>query len=462
MKKRFTKSAAAAVSITLLLTGGCGNSGTGTSSPAPAETSVSESQTETAAETEGAASEKEEVPETESQAAEAVQTEEKSEATDAAYLKEYFDVEIGADALDAAEFSADLKKVAGEEAPEIDGELTWAAAVQAAVEAADYKELALSYPEEKVAARLEAYGVEAPSDEAYGAAIACGLDVDLITPEDGSRASAAEPMTAEDAERLLMNIAEANGDGRNYLGMASDPDIYGKVDQAWNSFILFDDETLSQVGKTAVEQQVTTGYSIKSASYSARFLPELTMQYGHSDIKHAHQLIGLLNSENIDAKVQLEPKVSIYQYLLDWGPVPESTPTYEVKQFGDLYLVYAVEYDMNLEFNNTEDLMRFDSVIKEYAKKYSDNAEAEGLIYASWWQPLYTTTRTDMPAEDYHLIYDCTVSNGMYSINPFTIPEKKDQVVAKLKELAGDLEVTPVERYCNTAFYSYLKGEDYQ
>ena len=180
-----------------------------------------------------------------------------------------------------------------------------------------------------------------------------------------------------------MMVADANGDGSNYLGRASQPEIYGKLDQAWNSFIIFDDGQLSQVGKEAVEQQVSTGYGIKSAAYNARFLPELTLQYGHSDIKHAHQLIGLLNSEDIDAKVQLEPKISIYQYLLEWGPVPEATPTYEVKQFGDLYLVYAVEYDLMLEFDNTEDMLRFDSVINDFAKKNEGNEEAVGLIYGS-------------------------------------------------------------------------------
>ena len=106
--------------------------------------------------------------------------------------------------------------------------------------------------------------------------------------------------------------------------------------------------------------------------------------------------------------------------------------------------------------------MRFDSVINEFAKKNSDNAEADGLIYASWWQPLYSTTRTDMPENEYHQIFDCVVTNGMYSIHPFTVPENKDQVVAQLKDMAGDLDVTAVERFCNTAFYNYLSGEDYQ
>lgn len=454
MRKRFTTIAAvAAASMTVLMIGGCGsNTNTQTQAATEAQTQAPE----TEAQTTEAASEKEEA----APAADQQQT--ASEAMDAEYLKVFFDAEVPEDGLDAAGFSENLKKVAGEEAPEVEGDLNWGSAVKAAVAAADFEELALSYPQEKTEERLAYYGVDAPAEEAEGAYIACALDVDLITPEEGAKAAAQEELTAADAEKLLMSIADANGDGRNYLGMASDPDIYGKIDQMWNSFIIFDDGQLSEIGKTAVEQQVTTGYGIKSAAYNAHFLPELTLQYGHSDIKHAHQLIGLLNSENIDAKVQLEPKISIYQYLLDWGPVPEATPTYEVKQFGDLYLVYAVEYDLQLEFNNTEDMMRFDSVINEFAKKNSDNAEADGLIYASWWQPLYSTTRTDMPENEYHQIFDCVVTNGMYSIHPFTVPENKDQVVAQLKDMAGDLDVTAVERFCNTAFYNYLSGEDYQ
>lgn len=385
-----------------------------------------------------------------------------SDETAAAYLKTYFDVAFSGGQADAGSFLAALKQVAGEKAPGIEGDLSWFSAVEAAVEAADFAELALSYSEEKAKERLSFYGVDVPGEAVPAAALACALDVALISSSEAKQAIAGEIFTVADAEQLLMRIAVANGDGRNYLGMASDPAIYGKIDQAWNSFLLFDDGKLSEVGREAVQQEITTGYGIKSAAYSARFLPELTLQYGHSEIKHAHQLIGLLNSEGIDAKVQLEPKVSIYQYLLEWGPVPEATPTYEVRQFGDLYLVYAVEYDMQLEFNNQTDMMRFDEVIKTFAKKNEGNEEAIGLIADSWWQPLYSTTEAQMPAEDYHQIFDCVVTNGMYSIHPFTMPADKEVVVEKLKSLAGDLEVTPVERYCNTAFYNYLSGEDYQ
>lgn len=465
MRKRYLKTVlAAAVLTSALVSGGCGGKTTQEMTAAVEEsqstaeaTKASEEAKPEGAESEGAASEG---AEPESPAAE-----KKPGAADADYLKAWFGVELAKDGLDAETFSRALQAVAGDTAPAVTDPLTWWNAIGAAVKAADYEELAMSYPQEKAAERLRQHGAKVDGQEAeklYMTDIACALDVSLVTADDVTRAAAGEDFTVADAEKLLMNIADANGDGRNYLGMASDPDIYGKVDQAWNSFLLFDDAKLAQVGKEAVLQQVSTGYGIKSAAYDARFLPDLTLQYGHSDIKHAHQLLGLLNSEDIDAKVQLEPKISIYQYLLEWGPVPEATPTYEVKQFDDLYLVYAVEYDMQLEFNNTEDMMRFDGVIKEFAKKNEGNEEAVGLIYGSWWQPLYSTTRADMPAEDYHPMFDCVVTNGIYSIHPFALPENKDMVVERLTELAGGLEVKAVERYCNTAFYSYLKGEDYQ
>ena len=233
--------------------------------------------------------------------------------------------------------------------------MTWFSAVKAAVAAADYEELALSYPEDKIKDRLEQYGVKMDETNEYARYVAAALDTSLITSETAKKVVAEDAFTAEDEISLLMAIANANGDARNYLGMSNDPDIYAKLDQAWNSFILFDDSKLAEIGKEAVQNKVTTGYGLKSAAYSARFLPELTLQYGHSDIKHVHQLMGLLNSENITAKVQLEPKISIYQYLPEWGPIPEATPTYEVKEYEDLALVYAVEYDLELEFDNLED-----------------------------------------------------------------------------------------------------------
>ena len=380
------------------------------------------------------------------------------EKTDA-YLKTYFAVSLPEEP-DAKAFSEALKAISEKDA-DLGAELSWDNAVSAAVQAAGYEELALTYNAEKAKERLKQYGIEGEGENL--SPVACALDVDLITPEEAVQCIKKEKPDKAALDALLMKVADALGKGRNYLGLASDPDIFGKLEKEWSAFQLFDDPTLSEVGKEAVEQKITTGYGLKSAAYDARFLPELTLQYGHSDILHAQQLIGLLDSENINARVQLEPKISIYQYLLDWGAVPDPTPTYEVKKFSDeLYLVYAVEYDLKLEFADKEDLMAFDKVIKEFAKKNSENADMKGLIYGSWWQPLYSTVREDMPKEDYHEIYDCVVTNGEYSIHPFTTVEAKDEVVKKLSALHEGLSVNPEKRYVNTAFFNYLTGEDYQ
>ena len=54
------------------------------------------------------------------------------------------------------------------------------------------------------------------------------------------------------------------------------------------------------------------------------------------------------------------------------------------------------------------------------------------------------------------------MTNGNYSIHPFTTVEKKDEVVKSLSALSDGISVNPEKRYVNTAFYNYLTGEDYQ
>lgn len=384
------------------------------------------------------------------------------EETAAQYLNTYFGVTVDDKLTTSEGFYAALAQVTGKELPAVEDGFNALSVLISSMDAANYTELVLSYPQEKVKERLTTHGIKFEGESADAAYIACAADTGLFSKDLAAKAAAKESFTKEEITKILMNVVNANGDGRNYLAMSNDPAIYSKIENAWNSFQMLSDPTLEEIGKNAVLNQVTTGYNLKSDVYNARFLPELTLQYGHSDIGHAHQLIGLLNSEDIVVKVQLEPKVSIYEYLLEWGPVPEATPTYEVKQFGDRYLVYAVEYDMQLEFANLNDLQRFDSVIKKYAKKNEGNEAAVGLIVESWWQPLYTTTRTDMSKDDFHEIVDCVIHNGDYSIHPFCLTEDKDTIIPELEKLSGGLKVEPVTRFCNTAFHNYMTGDDYQ
>ena len=380
-------------------------------------------------------------------------------AKNASYLKTYFDVELPA-VVSAKEFNAALVKILGSDKVAAEAPFTALEAVKTAVCAADYKEVALSYPKFKTDACLSKNNVGTVDGE-YAAYVACAIDAGLINADEAAAAAKNGSVSAEEAVNLLMAVAEANGVARNFIGYSNDPDIATKIAKAWDSYTLFNDDQLDAIGTGIVQSKATTGFNIKKDSYDARFLPELTIQYGHSSIRHAHQLLALLNSEGIVAKVQLEPKVSAYQHMIEWGPIGQPTATSKTVEVAEnFYVTYAVEYDMKLEFDNEEDLKAFDNVIESYAKKYDGNPTNAGLIAGSWWQPLYTTT-VKMEEPRYFLIYDNTVKANGYSIQSFALPAQVDAVKAAINEVDSTVTVNAVPRYVNAAFYRYLGG-DYQ
>ncbi len=379
----------------------------------------------------------------------------------ALYLQQYFDIKDLKDKPTETEFAGYLSKVAGAE--EVD--VSWLAkneavqytdSLQALVQAAHFEELALSYPAEKVVASLEKHGVTAEIPEEQKAYVACLLDMGLLE----KLALGQDGLTKEAAAEMLMAAANANGLGRNYLGYTDDSDIYAKLVNAREGFAFFENEKLESIGAQAVVNGISTGYNLRSSRYDARFLSELTLRYGHSTTIHASQMLGLLASEGIVAKVQLEPKTSIFEYLLEWGDVPPATPDYKVDQVSDeLYLASSLEYDLMLEFSSKEDKDRFDTVVQEYAKKNDGNEEGKGLIFASWWQPLYTS-EVEMGA-GYEMIYDNVITDGEFSLHPYCLPENLETAIAGFKAIDASVQVESTPLYCNEAFFRYLNG-DYQ
>ncbi|HIR85040.1 MAG TPA: hypothetical protein IAA56_06825 [Candidatus Galloscillospira excrementavium] len=384
----------------------------------------------------------------------------------AEYLEEYFDIAPLSGTVSRAAFDAALEAIGGS-ATEGTGDLTVADAVVAAVKAAGLDELAQTYTRDnnaKANERIAAYGLPAMEGEA-AAYVAAALDSDLAYATFDFDAA----LDAETANTLLMNAVNISGQGRRYLGRASDSDIYSKLQAAWDSFGNFDDPVLSSLGEQLVLQQASTGYNLKFDGYNANFLSEYTLQYGHSDITHAVQLIALLNSEGIDALIQLEPKTSIYEYMVEWGDPTqvESTPTYELRQIEgtDRWLCYATEYDMKLEFDSIEDKNAFDGIVNEYAKKWIANENEDGsftpsLLAGAWWQPLYTSTVPMADTEAYTLIQDNVIHNGAYSIHPFSLAGNNAEIVRVVSEEAPDLSVDVVDLYVNMAFFRYLNGDD--
>lgn len=382
----------------------------------------------------------------------------------AEYLAEYYNVNFEGEVT--VEAFNDALSALGAAPVEVET-LTLADAVVAAIKVADMEQLAISYIHddvpEKAANVLAEEGVTV--DEAYAPYVACALDLDLVDDD----ADFAAAVTAEQAAELLYDAAEMAGKGRHFIGRVSDDDILVNLRSALDSFIIFDNEQLTNLGTEIVLRGATTGYNLKYAGYDANFLEEYTLKYGHSSYTHAVQLIALMESEGYDAYIQIEPKVSVYEHLLEWGAPGAPTPTSATRQATeDRWLTYAIEYDMMLEFETLEEKESFHQLIETYAKKYDESYDEEGnmvekLISGAWWQPLYSST-VEMENEEFGLLYDNVVydETGMYSIHPFSLPENTEAIAAVVAEVAPELSVSLVEIHVNPAFYRYITGTSHQ
>lgn len=333
--------------------------------------------------------------------------------------------------------------------------LTAADAVSLAIRAAGLKELAYSYPQEKVNKALAKAKVNGKAlTLTAGQELAAAIDTQLVPISFHALLDGKKPATADLATTLIGKALSFTGAYKHYLGYVSDSDIYGKIYQAWTSSSLIDAPQLRKVVDEAVKQSLVTGYNLKDSRYNANFDPALTLTYGHSDITHAIQLIGLLKSEGLDAKVQFEPKTSAFLYLKEWGE-PTQTPDYKVVQIENgNYIAYSKEYDLSFEFANAAEKNAFDTVIHTFAKKNEENQK--GLIYGSWWQPLYFSANE---LKGYQKITNNLIEKDHYIAQSFSLNEKSAAVAAGFKKIDPSVSVKAYEFWVDQPFFNYLNGE---
>ncbi|WP_421617698.1 hypothetical protein ACAF76_009550 [Brevibacillus sp. TJ4] len=344
------------------------------------------------------------------------------------------------------------------QAPAGSTSLTVWEAVTAAVKAAEQKELAYTYDEAKVAAAWAKAGWTynaggtIPFDSAQELAVA--IDLQFVPALQLASLKADGSVSAELAYQLLGKVAEFHGQTQNYLGTISEAGIYGKLVQAWKESQLIKAGDLQQLVDEVLKQDLITGYNLKDAAFDPHFDPARTITYGHSDIVHAVQLIGLLQSEGIEAKVQLEPKTSAFLYLKEWGE-PTETEDYQVVQIENgNYIAYSKEYDLSFEFASAEEKERFQPLVLQYAKKNEE--DATGLLKGSWWQPLYYSL-TEIA--DYPVITNNYVQEGRYIVQTFSLNEDSAAVVEGFKTLDATLDVQTYQFWVDQPFYNYLLGD---
>ncbi|OXS52680.1 hypothetical protein B1A99_33060 [Cohnella sp. CIP 111063] len=379
----------------------------------------------------------------------------------AAYLQEKYSVSVG-DSWTRGQFADALNAIAApEKAVDLTGDasepLKAIEAVALALKAADLEELAYTYPATKAKTALawvklgwtsEQYAAD--QAKILAAAVNTGFLVSSYYPEIRNDATASPSLAAV----LLGKVLEAKGLYKRYIGYTTDADILVKLGDAYRTSDIIQAPELRKVVDEALKQNLVTGYNLKDSRYDANFLDSLSIVYGHSDFKHALQLIGLLRSENIKAKVQFEPKTSAFIYLKEWGD-PGESELYEVVQIENgNYIEYAKEYDLALEFASEYDKDRFDRIILTYAKKNED--KQPGLIYGSWWQPLYYSL-TELSG--YKEISNNKISTGKYYAQSFSLKEQSADVTEGFKKIDPSANVVNYDFWVDGPFYNYLQGE---
>jgi len=333
----------------------------------------------------------------------------------------------------------------------------WIAAI-IAVRAAGLKELASTYTTEKIDAALA--NINSTSSDWYkhvAQELAVAIDNGIIPEQYYDEFDSNKPASAEFVQYILGEITSYNGNYKNYIANSTDANLISELIAAYNTADIIQVSELQEIVDAALEQNIITGYNFKDARFEANFVDEYALTYGHSDLTHAIQLIGLLRSEGLEAKVQLEPKTSAFLYLKEWGE-PEQSESFQVKQIANgNYVAYSKEYDLSFEFNSIEDKEKFQKIIIDYAKKDAD--DEPGLIINSWWQPLYYSN-TEL--DEYVTISNNKVTLGNYYAQTFSLNEQVESIAAGFKEVNPEVEVESYEFWANIAFYNYLGGTDYK
>lgn len=305
----------------------------------------------------------------------------------------------------------------------------------------DMKELTQTYSKEKINNSLNGYKNLNKEDLKTLSEKAVLVDIGAITVD--------ELNTSKNIEKILNDYtADYLDRSENSLGNISDKNIVERINKKYSTFKVIEKNPLIDTLNEALAEGLTTGYNVKNNSEHANFNPALSLTYGHNNIKHAGQLIALMKSENIDAKIQIEPKTSAYLHMADWG---EPAKPNIVMDNGQI-VITPLEYDLQFEFANNEDKIKFIKAVEKYAKK--DDANEKGLIFDAWWQPFMQTEKVD----GFYLLTVNMASLGDYTAYVLTLPEKSEALMKKLSE-NKNITLTKKDVYVNPSFYRFMLGE---
>jgi len=97
------------------------------------------------------------------------------------------------------------------------------------------------------------------------------------------------------------------GENKNFVGYVEDENIFQILLTNWKYECFPQDMEV-----------ITAPHSISLTSYETGFNRDYTVIYCHNELKHVKQLIGLMKTQKISAKIQIKPKFAVFPYLKEW------------------------------------------------------------------------------------------------------------------------------------------------
>lgn len=256
------------------------------------------------------------------------------------------------------------------------------------------------------------------------------------------------PLLEKNPAALAEFIANYNKPDPAYIGQLNEASLYQRIDSIWQTQPSAKPSAFALELRQLVGQGIATGYNLITTPWPL-FTADHHIIYGHSDIDHAQQLLALLASEGLRARVGFSRKTSAFLYRDDWGTLSQSLIDLGNKR----RLVEASEYDLHFEFPSPADKAKFVAAIDRYAKK--DSTNQTGLIRSAWWQPFYRSKTT---ADGFASATQIAVSNGQETALLLALPNQAPALVKAIQQLNPAWSVTPEAIWVNLAFHRYLQG----
>ena len=255
-------------------------------------------------------------------------------------------------------------------------------------------------------------------------------------------------------EQALLSCLGLHGDAKQIQAEWDRHPVYSLIADAGEPNWLQDDrptvEEFEERLIAVIDASLSTGYNISPLSAWPLFDPERTVIYGHTNRQHVRQLLALLQTEGLQPRIDLIQKKSSFVFRDSWGE-----PSRPLRQLSNGKRVASgIEFDVLLEFDSTDDIQKFATLVTRYAKK--DEKDEPGLLLGSYWQPFY---RTLIPYEGAHEIAVILITYQGYRANLTSLPDEAVTKLEQLRQLYPDWQVEPVRVWVNPGFFRFLHGD---